>query len=181
MFRPKTADTSIKRMVIENAASPTPRSPQELAEELGVRLDSVYECMSRLRRQGRLKPSDRQAAAAVPVRPTKQGEPDVSGDASAFDPRQLLADLASETVLSDEDRRRVLSRIARVAPGAVKVQAIKALEDMDRQQGRQVGPPAPSTDEEQIYRAARVLECLGRKNGEAAVLRARALWDEASA
>lgn len=181
MFRPKTADRGIKQVVIENAASPNPRSPQELAEALGVRVDSIYECMSRLRRRGMLKPSERQSIVGASARSSESHARVSAPDSSTLDPQVLLVDLGSEVVLSDEDRRRVLSRIARAAPGAVEVQAIKALEDMDRQQGRQVGPPAPSSDEEQIYRAARVLECVGRKNGEAAVLRARALWDEASA
>lgn len=181
MYRPKNPEMSIKRAVLENAASPNPRSPLELAAELGVRPDSVYECISRLRRQGRLKPSDRQTVARAAPPTARPNAGDAPGDGGQLDPQKLLIDLASEVVLSDDDRRRVLSRLARVAPGAVQVQAIRALEDMDRQQGRQVGPPPPSTDEEMIYRAARVLECVGRRNGEEAIMRARVVWDEGDA
>jgi hypothetical protein len=179
MYYSPKGQVSIRQAVLENAASPAPRTPAELAADLGVELDSVYEATSRLRGQGKLRPSERQVLGAVLTRQRAASPPQPiygGSDAVTLDPKALLEDIEREVVLSDLDRRRILSRLARTAPGPVKVQALKVLEDMDRQHGRQVGPPPPSTDAEQAERAATVLASVGSEVGGVAIQKAIEVW-----
>lgn len=84
-------------------------------------------------------------------------------------------------ILTSDERQKILSVLAVRGSQQTMVAAARALEDIDRQTGRQVGPPPPSSDEEMVYRGTRMLEALGRKNGEAAYREAEKLWAEAEA
>jgi hypothetical protein len=50
------AKKTITHAILENLASPNPRTSAELAEELGVSIDSIYQKLSRLRHKGKIKP-----------------------------------------------------------------------------------------------------------------------------
>jgi hypothetical protein len=188
-----TPPTSVRERVLLNAALPRPLSPGELAAQFGVRVETVHQAMSRKRAAGRLRPSERQfSRSAGRGRTERDTAPDnegtrpvlataapVANDSAQLDPldtRSLLAGLEHEGVLDGDERRKVLSRLARRAPDPVKVAAVRGLEEMDRQHGRQVGPPEPSTDAEMTERLATLVIACGAVIAERAFALARAEW-----
>jgi hypothetical protein len=172
----------VTQAVIANDRRDEPLAPTELAQMLGVQPARIHEAQSRLRRARRVRASERQfSRVALPGRADGSPEPprDVTGECSAplgLNLEKLLAGLECEAVLAPQERRQLLSRIARHAPAAIKIQALKALEEMDRQQGRQVGPPDPMTDEELTARVAVVLSSAGPHLGHAAIKKALDVW-----
>jgi hypothetical protein len=166
----------IRRAVIENAARDRPLSAGELAAELGADPRSVHQAMSRLRAAGRVRKSTRQYTRAAGSARTDVEGMSAAGVAAPLDVGALLAGLEDEAVLGDLERRQVLSRLARVGPEPVRVQAVKVLEDMDRARGRQVGPPEPVGDAELLDRIARLIYASGPTIGGKAIEAAIERW-----
>jgi len=150
----------------------------QLAAHLSVPVQRIYEAQARARRVGRLKPSERQftRAAGMRSRPAAPVASDAASDGAQLDVTALLADIEQEKVLDTEQRRQVLSRLARRAPEPVRVSAVRALEELDRATGKQVGPPPPSSPEEAATRLATLLAAVGRQVGDAAVRMALEQW-----
>jgi len=164
--------TTIRALVIANGAAPSPLSPSELAAKHGLRRAAVHEAMTRERRAGRLRASVRQYVRTA----AREGSQPAANGVREVDINALLACLDDEVVLSTEQRRKVLSRLTRSGPDPIKVQAVKTLEDMDRQQGRQVGPPEPQDDEELVSRVGTLLAGVGPDIGRRGIEAALAVW-----
>jgi hypothetical protein len=171
---------SLRVVVAENLALPHPLSPSELAHRLGIPRARIHETMSRMRRAGTLRPSERQFArtAYARVAPAVGNASSgfEAGDGAALDPKVLLENLEHEVVLSDLDRRRILSRIARTGPAPTRVLACKELELIERSTGRSVGPPEPVSQEELIVRLTRIVYAGGEQIARAAFDAAEKLW-----
>ena len=167
-MEPASERVTVRSAVIQNAQAPRPLSAQELANVLGVERDRVHEAASRLRREGKIGRSRRQVTRAINVPAT----PGLPTPAPVLTEAELL-----EGLLTPHGRRKVLSRLAQSGPEPVQVSAIRALEEMDRQTGRQVGPPEPTGDPEHVARLARLVYCAGSEIGERAIEDARALWE----
>jgi len=159
MFKSKGA-VSIAAALVENAAADVrhQRTQQQIADELGVGIESVRQVASRLRKRGRLKGSDRQTTGAAAPASHPNRSPLALEEALRL---AASGDFSRIDVLSAEERRRGLSYLAQTAPPAVQVQAHKALEDMERAQGVMVGPPPPQSDEEVTSRLAAILGAAG--------------------
>lgn len=158
---------SIATALIENAAMPSAkqRTQAEIAQELGVGIESIRQVASRLRKRGRLKGSDRQttnaASPAAGPHPPVTGGPVSAPELEEALRKAALGDFSGIDVLDADKRRRGLSYLAQTAPPAVQVQAHKALEDMERAQGTVVGPPPPQSDAEVTSRLAALLDAAG--------------------
>ena len=157
---------TVKALCLANALMPKPLGPTDLAEKHSVKVGTVMAMNRLLRKQGLIPSSDRQVAGAV-ISPVKRAK----RDAEALTPEQLL-----EGVMTPEGRRRVLSSLAKSGAEPVKVSAIRALEEMDRQTGRQVGPGEPSSDEEYVERLGRLIYAAGSEIGGRAAKQALAQW-----
>src|SRR5215471_8584691 len=106
---------TIAEALIANAAAPREqrRSAAELAQLLGVTVDSVHQATSRLRKAGQLAPSERQyTRIALPPR-ARTADGGSSGDNTLVDAQALLDGIENEVVLDDQGRRKILSRLAR--------------------------------------------------------------------
>jgi hypothetical protein len=79
---------------------------------------------------------------------------------SAIDEEGSLKDLLNEPLISSLDRLKILSRLMRTGAPSVKIQAIKAYEELTRTSEGRIGPGAPLTDEDKIARLARLLMAL---------------------
>lgn len=73
----------------------------------------------------------------------------------------LLKILEHEPLLTQLDRLRILSRLIRTGAPAVKIQGIKAYEELTRSTTERVGPPEPLNDEERVARLARLMMAVG--------------------
>src|SRR5436190_7890233 len=107
--------------------------------------------MSRLRRSGRLRASERQTTgAALPLPPNGEIARALPPGGN---PAALLDVLERGDILSPVERLRLASHLARTAPGPVAVSALKILAvDLDPVPARSVGPPAPQTRAEAVQR-----------------------------
>lgn len=74
----------------------------------------------------------------------------------------LIRILETEPLLTSLDRLKILSRLIRTGPPAVKIQAIKTFEDITKTTTDRVGPPAPLNEDEAIARLARLLIAIGK-------------------
>jgi hypothetical protein len=79
---------------------------------------------------------------------------------TATDEEGSLKDLLNEPLISPLDRLKILSRLMRVGAPSVKIQAIKAYEELTRTSEGRIGPGPPLTDEDRIARLARLLMAL---------------------
>lgn len=172
-------EATARAICLANGLRPKPLSAKMLAAEHGIPFKTVCSMNSLLRKQGLIGPSERQ------VQRTSAGAR-LLGVAAKFREQQagvgqLTAEELLEGVLTPDGRRRVLSGLARSGPEPVQVSAIRALEEMDRQTGQQVGPPAPVTDEEVVERQGRMLYAAGPEIGGKVIEWACAKWkaDEA--
>lgn len=134
-------------------------SPAELAIQLGVRVETVYTCRHRLKIKadappdikinppGGLNPFARQRRSHE-WGPSQKFIPDSTED--------LIQALNAEGVIGPLDRLKVLSRLVRTGAPLIKINAIKALEELSKQSEGRVGPPTPKTEEEVISRFVRL-------------------------
>src|SRR5262245_41731860 len=128
-----------------------------------------------MRRAGTLPASERQfTRTANPPSRREMGDT-APTETLLYDP-SLLVGFENEPIMEPDDRRRALSRLARVGPAPVRVAAISQMETMDRARGKQVGPPDPVTDEEYIARLARQVYAAGTEIGRLAIDEAIRLW-----
>jgi hypothetical protein len=149
----------VSKAIIANARNPFPLSPVDLADALDVKPDSIYQLSARLRKQGRLAPSERQdsglpspmAPDGFLVRPPT--------DWTAND----LAAIDRLPILSADQRKKLLTAIAmRPAGGLVQASAVGKLDDLDKGAASQIGPPAPLTEVQQIERLSRLMRAVGQ-------------------
>lgn len=159
---------TIREALLHNATLPEWQrlTAPQLAQRLGVVVQSVYVAASNMRGQGVL--------ALKSARPPR----DVPGSAAVVDSFKLAQDMADQeppplddvNVMTKDERARKLSHIGRTAPAAVAVNAVTRLDEMERTSGITVGPPDPMTDQDRAERLARILMVCGpevRKLAEA--------------
>ncbi len=152
MKRPTIVDA-----VLENArSSPEIRlSAPQLAEQLGCKLSTIQETMSRLRARGEIPESDRQPARQPLA--TNGDSHRVTGGTS---PEKLLQVLQTGKVFHHDERMRLLSHLAR-RDDAVGLGAVKLMHDVDPPpEAEHRGPGVPLTREEKVERMARLLEAV---------------------
>lgn len=92
--------------------------------------------------------------------PSQPKTPTISLD-HEVDESGALQQLIDEPLIGPLDRLKVLSRLIRVGAPAVKIQAIKAYEELTRSSDSLIGPGAPLTDEDRVARLARLLMAVG--------------------
>lgn len=155
----------VTHAIIENANIPHPKPLTQLAQDLGVSVQTIYTLVSRLRRQGRLAATTRQSVGSIPPQPP----PSLPGSELA---RQAILQQALDATapLNRTERIKRLSQLARGPRDAITIQAIKALEDMDQRAATQIGPPPPLTDHEKTERLARLMLMVGPEITEQAKL-----------
>jgi hypothetical protein len=134
---------------------PAYKELKDLAGMHGISMPYAYKMRSQLIREGKLRPeiirtrSDRKGAKAV----------------GAYLPIGSLAEfrkeLEKELPMTKDEWIRVLSHLVRTGAPAMKISAIKALEDLTRSSERQVGPPPPMTHAERRERMARLMRAVG--------------------
>jgi hypothetical protein len=61
------------------------------------------------------------------------------------------------------ERVKVLSHLIRTGAPAIKIQAIKTLEDLSKATEQRVGPPKPLTEDERVARLSRLLLAVGEQ------------------
>ena len=144
---------SIEEIVLENEHSPIPLTPEQLAETHRRKIVSVNRTYARLRRLGKIPDKHKRKAIK------QYTEEDV-------------AELATMDVVDKTMRLRILSNIAKSGNDNIRISAIKALEDLDRISGANIGPPPPSNDEERITRLSRLMVAVGRPLADAAMAKA---------
>jgi hypothetical protein len=154
----------LTKAILENALAPIPRPITQLAVELNCSADTLYALCSKLRRQGRLSLTKRQTVGAVEGLKLPDSLP---GSQVAQDNALNLA-LDKEVPMDRLTRIKSLTRIAKIGQDANKIQAIKALEELERGSGTQVGPPPPVSEEEKTQRLARLMVVVGQPITDAA-------------
>lgn len=163
----------ITAAILQNMSLPNPMGLADLARALGTSPSSVYCTIARLRREGRVAPSDRQAPAGPPrvvVEPIDFSDPKPAArnSISLFDKpisswdASDLGTIDSLPILTADQRRKLLSAIGmRPSQGTSQVSALGKLDEMDSDAGRRVGPPVPLTEAEQIARLSRLMKAVG--------------------
>jgi DNA-binding Lrp family transcriptional regulator len=173
---PNTKPGGIGRAILENAGRPEHLrlSVEQLAAHLGVQVSSVHERMSRLRRAGRLAPSQRQlvgAALPMPDRIAPKPEPHTSAEG-------LLRLLERGDILTPDQRKRGLSDLAVNGPVGVRVPAYKALHELDPPPPGSTGPREPLDRPERLQRIATMLAAVGPDEARLGLEVARVFeWD----
>jgi hypothetical protein len=173
---PNTKPGGIGRAVLENESRPEHLrlTAEQLAAHLGVKPSSIHEGMSRLRAQGRLRPSERQlvgAALPVPDRVAPKPEPRTSAEG-------LLRLLERGDILTPDQRKRGLSDLAVNGPVGVRVPAYKALHELDPPPPGSTGPRDPLDRPERLQRIATMLAAVGPHEAQLGLEVARVFeWD----
>ena len=153
-------EATVKSIVLMNDAAAKPLGPTELAAAHDLKRTTVMSITRLLRSRGMIHGSQRQVARALPGKPRP-----------AVNEQELL-----EGLLSTDGRRLVLSKLAQSGAEPVRVSAIRALEDMDRQSGQQVGPPEPTGDVALAERVGTMLTSVGSEVGRVAIKQALEAW-----
>src|SRR6185503_19220933 len=142
----------LTKAIIANAAEAQPLSYSQLSQKLGVDRETIYQLVSRLRRQGRLAPSVRQfTKASYPMAP----------DPAAIRAQIRAATNLAEGVMDSQERLLELSRLGRGAPDPVRRQAIMDLENVTKSTGAQIGPKAPLSASDKVSRLAKLMRMVG--------------------
>lgn len=162
--------------ILENAAQEVPLAPIQLADVLGVKVSTLHQLMSRLRREGRLPPSTRQfGTKAAPdfdnLEPNKvlmRALPNIDDppQAQIVDEwvRDQLAKIEGGSVLTDQQILQVLSRLGlKESGGTVQVQALSKLREYSAAASGTVGPPAPLTEADQVARLSNLMRAVGQR------------------
>jgi hypothetical protein len=137
---------------------PTYKTAKELAALYGVPPAYAYQIRHRLVKQGVIT----RDKFISPREATK----------ISHTTEELLKVLEEEPLLSALDRLKILSRLVRTGAPAIKIQAIKAMEELSRSTEKRVGPPQPLTEEDRIARLGRLMLGCGEETCERA-------WDVA--
>lgn len=166
----------VRRRVLENAEAEHPVGMGELARRMGYTPAALYTMRSRLVTagmiggDGRLTEEGRQELDRLNVEAQAPPEVQQSQGDRVLDskPRreasldQLLKGLSKVKPMTELERRQLLTRLAQRGQDSIRVQAVKALEDMERVRGTQVGPPEPSDGAEQRERLVQMLNMIGK-------------------
>jgi len=150
-------------ILANSAATPEKRmTAEQIAIELNVPIQKIYDQTNRLRGKGLLKPANRVDATHLTqedaVRMGYSPRTDELRTTAALDPQSLLQRVMAGEFVEAMERKKVLSIIIAVGADPYKLQAIKIMEDIEAAQDRGVGPPAPATDEETVTRLLRILQ-----------------------
>lgn len=140
-----------------------------IAHQYGCTHATVYTYRYRLVKQGRLP---------KPPPHARSTESRLALNEVDLTPKGFVKDLDAEPLIPAIERMKVLSRIIRTASPAMKIAAVKALEDMTRAKEGRVGPPAPLTEEDRVARLSRLMMACGQTTVDAAY--AVAFKDESS-
>ena len=165
------ARKSIRSLVLENAMAPNPLKPRDLAREFQIPAASVHRVTTKLRAEGLLPPSVVKRNAGTPYSSASGNdlvvpEPVLATPSQGFWEQKDVLAIANSEVMPELERMQKLSYLARHAPDAVSISAIKALEDLGRAKGQSVGPGKPLTEDERDARLSRLLLALGREASE---------------
>lgn len=162
----------LSKRIVENAHTPNPLSPQELADAYGFSVKSIHQTMVRLRRQGRIPLSSRQnpRKRPEPVEP----QPDSLTQILSKPPSEWsegdMAAIDALPILTPDQRKKLLSAIGmRPAQGVGQSSALKILDDMDKAAKGGVGPPEPLTEEDRIVRLSRLMKAVGPQTSQKAM------------
>lgn len=156
--------TGITKAILLNSRLPHPLVPTDLADALGVPPSTIYRIATRLRKEGRLAPSDRQefakSKAPTPILPPEPSSffdrPPTEWDSSD------LAAIDRLPILTADQRKKLLSAIGmRPGGGLTQTSAIGKLDDLDKGAASQIGPPPPLTEQQQIERLSRLMRAVG--------------------
>lgn len=131
------------------------QSNRDLAQEFGVHPNTIANYRRRLREIGVLD-----GGYGTTARPRTDLE---LVPFAISDVKELLDRLPSMRALTGEERMKLLSHLATNAADSVKVQAIKALEELERAEHarRKVEANVPRTDRERLERLRVLRECVG--------------------
>lgn len=156
------AKKTVRLQVLENALSEKPLKWRDLAHLIGVAPASVYRTATRLRAEGLLPKSpvkirDKTAYASE----LRDLTPDPPPGTPTFWEAKDVVEVVNSPVMSESDRLRRLSEMARNGADAISIAAIKALEDLGRSRGTTVGPGPPLTVDDQITRLSRLMLAVG--------------------
>lgn len=128
---------------------PEHRSTKQLAQDLGVDIAFVYSQRARLKDKVK-----------------HYQDPYFKNFA---DPRALQKVVEEEAVLTPLERIKVLSRLIRTAAPLVKIAAIKALEELTKQESNRLGVPPPLSEDDRVARYTRLFLATGYPTVHAAL------------
>lgn len=162
---------TIREAVQANLARPEAEreTAPELAKRLGVRVASIYVCMSNLRRAGVIDP--RPGALPPPGALTNLAVVDPAAAAQRLLEQSIgssrMADIGEKQkrkgVMAKEERARRLSHIGRYGAANSAVLAIQKLNEMEDRTGLNVGPGPPLSHEAKVQRLVWVLVGAGKE------------------
>lgn len=126
---------------------------EELAQEYGTTVRYLYRVRKILRDKGLLKRGFQSFS----------GKAEHHGYLGKLDPEELIKVIENEPILGPLDRIKILSRLVRTGTPALKIQAIKTLEDLSRVSEQRVGPPSPMTRDDRVARLSRLMLAVGEE------------------
>lgn len=171
--------TGLTQAIIENATAQNPRPWAEIAAIKGVKPNTVYVMVARLRKKGRIPAvptSDGRSVAALNFRDARiarmgasVGDPILDTPPAKWDTATLEA-IDKLPILTADQRKKLLSLIGmRPSTGVAQAAALGKLEEIDRGAGTQIGPPTPLTEQQQIDRLSRLMRAVGQLVAEKAM------------
>lgn len=159
-----TRHEGLREFMIKNEmvkGLPAYKSVAQIAEMFGVSQQYLYRVRQILTKKGLLK---HHTSAIGEILTSDPGV----GRLAKLDPEGLLKLVENEVILSPLDRLKILSRLVRTGAPALKIQAIKTLEELGRTAEQRVGPPVPMTLEDRIARLGRLLLAIGEETSSKA-------------
>lgn len=144
---------SVVELLLANDSAPESErmNDAQIAGQAKVTKATVQQVRARLRRKGQLQ--------GTPSRQYRKHErPDPAGYADRVSIEKLME---RAKILTEDQRKKLASIYAVGGEGAVKVQALKLLEDQHARSGEGVGPGEPMDDEDVNTRLRRLNEVVG--------------------